>query len=616
MQDQKLTLIGINSGVVKEQTPGVAETHWVDADKVRFRQGKPELMGGWQNVTTPDKTADLKGVPRALETARTLDGTKLAWVATNVGVWASDLSDYYHITPLVSEPVSTDALNTTAGSTRVIVSMTNHGLNNDTQIGIVSATATIGGTIQINADSSTERLFLVSVIGDNSFEIDTSTTAAATSAATGGHVTFRYYLNAGTTSNVAVGGWGTGVWSGAFGWSTAPDGTTILPLRIWASDLWGTDIVACPRGGKLYIYKPSAGGISSRMVVVTAAPSINNIVRVASESRHILSYGTHDTTGAYDPLLIRWCSQEDYDDWTPSETNTAGEQRLGSRGSEIISVTKMADKHVILTDADLFIQSYIGPSDVFSFVRAAEKCGSIGPNATTEYKGNLYWMSSARKFYGFDGRVQEISCTVLRYVFDNLDWMHKEKIVCGTNAQFDEIIWIYPSLDSLDGEPDRYVILNPIEGHWTIGRIARTTWVDRSTFGTPLATGVAGRGIYYHEIGYTDDGSPLEAQVSSGFFDQDDGHNMMFCSKLVTDFSDATDGQPITGNVDVYLHARRYPGSDVVTKGPYRVTGGQQRVSTRLRGREFAMAIRSRTIGNEPWRLGEFRLGIDADGER
>ena len=618
MQDQDLTIIDIKPGVVTEQTPLAAGNFWIDADKVRFRYGKPECIGGWQNVTVAERTANLYGTPRIIETLKLLDDTKAAVIATNVGVFSSELSEYYNVTPLVTAVVSTNILNTTAGSPLVVVSINSHGLTDGSLAGFVSAIATIGGNIVVNSDASTEALFQVSVIDANSFSFNVGVTAAATSASTGGHITANLYLPAGEQSSEDASGWGTGEWGGDFGWGEPASSTIVTNLRQWSMDLWGASIMAVPDGGKLYWWNPGGpiSNITERMVVVTAAPSVNGLVRVASEARHVILYGTHDVSGDYDPLLIRWCSQENFDDWTPTNTNTAGEYRIGSSGSKILSVTRMADKQIILTDSDLFVQSYIGPSDVFGFVRAADNCGVIAPNAAIEYNGVLYWMSNSNQFYKYDGRLQTVPCTVLRFIFNNLDRSQSAKIIAGTNSQFDELIWFYVSNESPDGEPDRYVILNPIEGHWTIGTLARTAWIDRNVFPNPIASGVEGEGLFYHETGYSDNGSPMTTFVESGMFTSQQGNVITFCNKFVPDFSGITEGDIFNGIVDITIKYRKYPSDPLIEKGPYTVDNATSRFSTRMRGREYGVRIGSYITTGQPWRLGEIRMGLEVDGER
>lgn len=618
MQDQVLSEIAFKAGVNKEQTVLAAEGVWTDADKVRFRFGRAEIMGGWQNVTTQQETLNLLGTPRALETVRALDGQKAAVVGTNSGLFSSNLSKYFNITPLVTTASRTNIFSTSAGSTQVLVSVSNHGLNPATLVAFTSATTTIGGNIVINVSAQVTATYVVSVITDHAFSFDSGTTAAATSAATGGTFTSFFYYGADTASNVVVNGWGTSVWNGNFAWntptSTAVAGTNFVsPLRLWSLDLWGTEVLAVPTSGPLMYWQPQFG-LDTHATIVTAAPSINQIVRVAPEARHVVLYGTHDVLGDYDPLLIRWCTSEDFSIWTPTLTNTAGDYRLPSRGSEILNVTRMTDKTIILTDADLFSQNYIGGNDVFGFVRGSENCGVISQNAAAEYNGVLYWMSNTRQFFRFDGRVQSIPCTILRYIYDDLNETQASKICCGVNSRFDEIIWFYPSAAS--DENDRYAIYHTLEGHWTHGTLVRTAWKDSGAFNAPLATGDAGAGIYYHETGYADDTQPMVAYIESAYFDNPpSGDDIMFSNKVVPDFSNISDNDPFSGAVSLTLRARKYPGDTPVEKGPYLITTGVNRISTRLRGREFAIRLDSSTI-NDPWRLGIFRMGLEPDGKR
>jgi hypothetical protein len=614
LQDQKLTDLAFQVGVIKEKTQLDASGFWTDADKIRFRFGRPELMGGWQSVIDSSQDDKIFGTPRLLETLRNRLGQTAAFIATHVGAFSSELSSFFNITPIVSTVAASNILSTTANSTKVIVSVSGHGATNETLVEIVSAAVTIGGNIIINPISSVTASYQISVIDSNSFEIDVGISAAATSAGAGGSVTIGLNYNAGNESTILQGGWGSGAWGGNFGWNESLANFS-SPLRLWSADLWGSDLLAVPSRGPLMYWNTSAG-IAERMTIVTAAPSVNQIVRVASEARHVLLYGTHDSVGSYDPLLIRWCSQENFTDWTPTATNNAGDYPLPSRGSEIRAVTRVRDKTAILTDSDLYIQSYIGGNDVFGFVAAGEQCGVISRNAAIEYRGLLYWMSDNGQFYLYDGRVQPLPCTVLRFVYDNLDSSNLDKIYAGVNSTFDEIIWLYTSTASPNGENDRYVIYNTSEKHWTIGTLNRNVWEDGGTFEHPLAISSLPYEIYYHEFGYTADLSAMAANLEGAYFNQESGNNIMFANKFAPDFSNIADNTPYSGTLQISLQARKYPGGTVTTKGPFAVTGTTQKVSTRLRGREFAIQIQSSTSSNLPWRLGRFRMAIEPDGLR
>lgn len=616
MQDQRLTNVNFQSGVYKELTPKAAEGFWVDADKIRFRFGKAELMGGWQAVLVSAESSKILGQPRTLNTVRSLDGVRAAVVATHVGLFSSDLSSINNVTPIVTVATSASVFNTTAGSRVVTVSISAHGLTDQSIVGFTNVTATIGGNIVINASVSTTVEYQVSVIDVNSFSITVATTAAATSTKTGN--TAVAYLNypAGLVSETVAAGWGGGIWDDpSFGWSQPTGSGVVFAMRHWSVDSWGTELMAVPDNGPLFLWSPQ-NGITSRFALISAAPSINNVVRIASEARHVVLYGTHDIAGNYDPLLIRWCSSEDYTDWVPTAVNTAGDARLPSGGSLIVGVQKMRDQAIILTDFDAYLQSYIGPNDIFGFSRIGENCGLIARNAITEYSGAAYWMSNVGQFFKYDGRLQPLQCTVLRYVFQNLDAAYVGKVYAGTNSQFDEVIWLYTSGDSTDNENDRYVIYNVVENHWTIGTMRRTTWLDRSTFNSILANGPANTNLYYQEVGYAADTANLSAFLQSAYFDMQDGDAIMFSNKFVPDLR-AQDGDPLQGTVSLYLYARKYPGENPTIKGPYVFDAGTPKISTRLRGREFAVRFESETaVETSGWRIGEIRMALQPDGAR
>jgi hypothetical protein len=225
-------------------------------------------------------------------------------------------------------------------------------------------------------------------------------------------------------------------------------------------------------------------------------------------------------------------------------------------------------------------------------------------------------MSPSGQFFQYDGRLQPLDCDVQRFVYDNLDPMYEDKIYAATNATFDEVMWLYTSKDSPNGENDRYVIYNTREKHWTIGTMSRTVWEDSNTFLFPLAIDDNAANLYYQESGYTAAGAPLAANLEGAYFDQEDGDSILFVNKFVPDFSNLANNAPYVGTLNISLKARKYPGGPVITKGPYSVTGTTQKVSTRLRGRELAIQIQSSTSSNVPWRMGQFRMAIEPDGLR
>jgi hypothetical protein len=598
-------------GIVKEKTPRAAEPYWIDADKVRFRHNRPELIGGWQNITVAAETTALRGMPREIETIRNLSGRALGLIGTHVGLFSTDFASYYNVTPVIVSASVTDRFNTSIGSNIVVVSVTAHGLTNESLVSFVSASVTIGGNILVNTSAAVTTFYQVSVIGANSFEIIAPVTAAATSTQAGGVVHIQTHYPAGPKDTAQLGGYGAGPYGiGPYGIGSASGRTS---FRDWSFDFWGTDLMAVPTSGPLMIWG-SNNAPDTYASIITAAPSINNIVRVA-DSRQVILYGTYPYLSAtFDPLLIRWSSQEDYTDWTPTELNEAGEFRLQSRGSTIRSVTKLGNAHAILTASDLHLQNFVGGDDQFGFVRQSENCGVISRKAAVEYNGILYWMSNANQFFMYSGRVETLQCDVLAFVFQNINPLYIDKVRAGVNVDFNEIWWFYPDLTST-GENNRYVIYNIVEKHWSIGAMARTVWHSSRVLNKPVAAGLEGEGLYYHESGWAADTSALSAYLESAYFNGGQDAYILFTDKLVPDFSQADGDTPFDGNITLLLTGRKYPNGEEVVKGPFVVGPATTKISSRMRAREFKLRISSNEI-NKPWQMGEISMTLTQDGRQ
>jgi len=140
-------------GVNRENTRYTTEGGWYECDKVRFRQGTPEVIGGWQRIST--FTYD--GVCRSLWNWVTLGGNNLIGVGTNTKFYLSQGGQYYDITPIQSTVTLTNPFNTTINSTTVLVTDLAHGLTTGTYVTFSGATAvgglTLNGEYQITVVS-------------------------------------------------------------------------------------------------------------------------------------------------------------------------------------------------------------------------------------------------------------------------------------------------------------------------------------------------------------------------------------------------------------------------------------------------------------------------------
>ena len=594
-------------GFHRESTQYAEQGKWFDGNRVRYRAGKPENIGGW----------NFKVSNNFLGTARDL----IAWTDNNTlkrAAFGTEKKLYtffggvnYDITPITSTVTVTNKLTTAAGSTKVLVSTANN-LSTGDFVEFTSMAATIGGNIFFTSGSD----FKVSVIDSNSFEVLSSTTAAATSAATG-EVTINFLLPVGTSTAITGLGWNAGYYGqGGYGEPKTQSDITILP-RQWTLDTWGEDLVAGLRGGRVYYWETSIG-VDQRIIEVSAAPSVSNTIIVSQEDRHLICLGTNEFTGgAFNPLLVRWSNQNDFNNWTPSVSSTSGEAILGS-GNRIVAAARSRNNIIILTDKSAHTMQFIGPPFTFGFNEIGTNCGAVGLHAAKDFDGRVYWMGTAN-FYVFDGTVKNLPCTVRRFVFDDINLDQSDKIFAGVNSQFKEITWLYCSKNAT--ECDRYVTFNPNENYWVYGSTHFTTFEDKGVFANTITTGREDDGDSYlydnePEGIYTANGNGIESFVESADFDMSQGNEIMFIDRMVPDFTLNNEVSGTSGQLNVQFTTKRYPDSnESITKGPFIIQPNTEKVSMRARGRQAKIRVATSTAGTS-WRYGTVRLDIGSDGMR
>ena len=213
-------------------------------------------------------------------------------------------------------------------------------------------------------------------------------------------------------------------------------------------------------------------------------PIQQNYLLVSDINRFVFAFGCNDYgTATVDPMLIRWCDQEDPFNWTPASTNQAGFLRL-SRGSQIITANQSRQEVLVWTDAALYSLQYVGAPIVWGAQLVGDNISLVGQNAVAYANGVSYWMGKD-KFYKYDGRTQALRCDLRRYVFEDINTQQYSQVCAGTNEGFHEIWWFYCSANSTD--VDKYVVYNYMEDVWYYGEMARTAWLDSGLREYPLA---------------------------------------------------------------------------------------------------------------------------------
>ena len=417
---------------------------------------------------------------------------------------------------------------------------------------------------------------------------------------------------AGFTAGPADAVLGFGYGMGTYGTGTYGTSHTIAILQqnpmTWSMDNWGQVLVCAPMSGPVYQWVPT-GTTVNVATAISQAPGIVNRVMVGMPERHLICFGASDAgaTTNFDPMLIRFSDVEDYTTWTATATNSAGSFRI-SGGSGIRSAIRTTNQIMVFTDTTAWSMRFVGSPYVYRFDQLGAECGIIGPNACTEYDGTVYWMSDDT-FFRFRGNAPEdLDCTEQRAVFNNINRTQAHKIWCGLNSQHNEIVWFYPSASST--ENDSYICYNYGENLWYSGSLVRTAWKDRDTFGDPLACNASGT-LFAHEtsVEADADGSPIPWFVESGYFDLADGAPYTFSDRAIPDMD-------MAGSVNFTLSTTNYPNQPPVAHGPYPLTASTQYQTFRARGRQAKIRFENAGVVGSRFRLGAFRLNIDANGAR
>ena len=451
----------------------------------------------------------------------------------------------------------------------------------------------------------------------------------------------------GTTKAAHSGGATVTNISGYMAWGEASSEDFIIDPGLWVFDNYGTKLIALIYNGKCFEWDADAGNATgTRATVISGAPTASRHMIVSTPDRHLVFFGTETTIGdtsTQDDMFIRFSDQEDLNTYAPKATNTAGTQRL-TGGSRIMGARRGRDAIYIWTDTALFLMRFVGQPFTFTFSQVGTNCGLIGKNANIEVDGNAYWMSE-NGFFRYTGKLESLLCLVEDYVYEDINTNARDLINAGLNNLFGEVSWFYGtnSSDSIN----RVVTYNYIESSpqrpvWTVGTLPRTAWSDSAVFDKPHACyygssdnasydvqgNTDGSTIYYEQETGTDQVvsggtvTAVLANIESGDFDitQDakegitfrgDGEYLMKIRRFIPDFVSQT------GNTQVTLNLKDYSNSSQASSplGPFTVTSSTTKVDTRARARSVALKIEN-TGASQNWKLGTFRLDVQADGRR
>ena len=604
-------------GLNRDQTNYTNEGGFYECDKIRFRSGYPQKLGGWLRYGI----FTLIGVCRQMFNWITTESDNIMSMGTNAKLYLEAGGNLVDITPLRVTYVAgsvghstTNCFQTTNGSNIVKVNITNFGSVSGDYV-TFSGSAAVGGIPAAELNDNYE----ITKITDNTFTITVTTSATSTVAAGGGAgITAYFEIPVGNEISTVGYGWGAGAW-GAGGWGSGAFTPVVTLQRDWWFDNFYNNLIANIRNGAIYTWEYEST-FTTRAVLLSSVAGAADVpleamqIMVSQGDKHLLAFGATEYGGtAFNPLLIRWSDQDRPEYWTPEVTNSAGFIQV-PRGSRIVRAIPTRQEIVVFTDGTLNSLQFLGTADVFGIQELSDNISIASPRAVIAVNNTVYWMG-VDKFYAYSGRVETLPSTLRNHVFNNLNYDQSAQIICGTNEGWNEIWWMYPTADS--NVNNAYVIYNHLEKIWYYGSIERTAWLDSSLRQYPQAVG--NNIVFNHEQGLNDDTLPMTSFIQTSDFDLMDGEQFLLIKRIIPDidFNGSTATNPA---VRMTMRPRNFPGADYGTSPSQRVietTVNQytNQIFLRARARQMGFLISSSDL-NTQWQLGSPRLDGRPDGHR
>ena len=354
-------------GLNKENTRYTTEGGYYDCDKIRFRQGTPEKIGGW----APFSTDHYVGVCRSLWSWVTLGAVTLVGVGTNKKFYVNRGGNYYDITPIRTAEDYVDPFTATTGSPIIEFSSgaTPHGATDGDYVTFNGATG-LGGAITA---SVLNQEFEITVVDTTTFTFNCGVNANSSDTGHGGNVRAVYQISVGPEFQVPLNGWGAGGWGfGAYGIGASGS----EPLRLWSQRNFGQDLIFGPRKGAMYYWYADIGPTPVLTTITEGTPAVFSSIANIFDGMPIVL----QTTGALPPEFETGTTYYAVNctpsggatifnlaatvDGTPIDATVGqtGLQYISPRATEITNLPDAVDAPTV--------QNYIFVSDIFRFVFA------------------------------------------------------------------------------------------------------------------------------------------------------------------------------------------------------------------------------------------------------
>jgi hypothetical protein len=483
----------------------------------------------------------------------------------------------------------TNPFTTVSGSGLVTVAHTANGSVAGNYV-VFSGGSSVGG-LTISGEYQ-----IISITDANDYVIMAGSNATSSTTG-GGSVSVIYDIQVQQISNSAGASYGQGNYGvGAYG-----VGTTQVPLlgNGWTLSAYGSQMLACPIGGTIYVYDPMFGG---RAYPLLNAPSNINAMFVTPE-RFVVALGVN---GA--PLQMAWADQNDYTDWTTTPTNTANTGRNLIGGSFFVGGIGIRDGvSLIWTDRVCFQMNYSGGQEIYSTPQIGDNCGLVSPTAACVEGGVAYWMSD-QDLWSWNGGVTVLTTDDIRaFIFQGgINRASLTKCTVGLTRAKRQVRFFFPSTSAM--ENDGGMIYQYDQNCFSQLGFGRTAVSDAELFPTPISTDTNGL-LYFDETGTDANGTPLASYLELSEIDLSNGDKNLDVFGFLPNF------ETLTGTACLTILTRYYPADPANVDGPFPMTSATQRQDLRSDGKMFSFGISSNDMG-ATFRLGVPRVDVQPSGAR
>jgi hypothetical protein len=582
----------LQPGLISDDTRKADTGRYVDGSNVRFWEGLPEIIGGWESTTG----ALLTGVCRTVFQWTDGVGTLNVGFGTHSNLQALVGQASIDITPTLALPAvalglmvavaGQNPLTTTSGTPAVVVAQAGHPY-------MVGDTIVVSGAVAVGGITP-NGTFAVAAVSTNSWGFNFSSNATSTIAGGGAAVivTPQRAMAAGQINGTGGNGFGVGAWG--IGGFELPSSTEYFP-RTWALDTWGANLAANPRMGTIHLW---TNGLATPAQPIMNAPAQVRAMLVGPKDQIFALGCNQEASGIFNPLAIRTSSIRNPTEWNTGTATTAREYILPG-GGEIVGGRLCGPYILVWTSMALFVGTFVGTLDQpWRFDRIGKNCGLIGPNAMVVVGQKAVWMSPDLQFrsYTLGGQPTIIDCPIRKDMTNNIAGSQKDKIVASGCSKFGEVRFDYP--DKRDGfENSRYIVVSTIDGNWWRGQMARTAMVDAGPSTSPIGVTVGGN-VYTHETGVSADGAAFAWFFETGEVYMDEATTTMVRGM----WPDTSEQQ---GAWNLTMFSRLHPNDQSARQfGPVAIAPTDDKVDIRFSGRLF----RIRLSGNSLPAAG--RLGV------